>query len=449
MITENTCQSIIETALNHGKGKADGIEIRVGGDSVATSRFANNGMTQNQAPRSVAISVRAIVNGRQARLSADTLSHDQVRQLVDNTIAAAKLLEADPKLLPLVSPQELPPLQEVNRFNNETAEFTPDDRASAVSSIISVGKEANLSAAGTFTSGYGLSALANSQGLYRFHKESSAGCSITMSAKNSTGWAKAEAPMLKQFDAQAMARSAAYKASASADPQDIDPGHYTVILEPAAVLDLLGYLWADFSATSHIDKLSCFLGKVGQKVLGENITITDDVYHPLQSGEPYDGEGVPRQVVKLVDKGVIANLVYGRRAAKIMGAEPTGHGYEEPTTEGEAPSNIVVQGGDTSLTEMIATTDRGILLTRVWYVREVDPTKKIVTGMTRDGTFLVENGKVKHGVKNLRFNESIIDLLTRVVALGPSVRAAGEEGGPAVVPPMKVAYFNFESTTKF
>src|SRR5262249_17679927 len=134
---------------------------------------------------------------------------------------------------------------------------------------------------------------------------------------------------------------------------------------------------------------------------------------------------------------------------KEFGVEPTGHGLIEPNAEGEFPSNIVVEGGTTSLDEMIRTTDRGVLLTRVWYVREVDPEHKIVTGMTRDGTFLVENGKITHGVKNLRFNESLLEMLNRVIALGPSVRAAGEEVSPGVVPPMKVAYFNFESTTKF
>jgi predicted Zn-dependent protease len=246
-----------------------------------------------------------------------------------------------------------------------------------------------------------------------------------------------------------MAERAAHKAVASADPVEIDPGHYTVILEPSAVLDLCGGLWYDFTGTSYEDKLSCFLNKLGKQALGRNITIYDDAYHPLQDGEPFDGEGMPRKKVCLVDKGVVKNLVYGRRSAKHFGVEPTGHGEPEPNSMGEYPENIVIEGGNTTLDDMIRTTDRGILLTRVWYVREVDPSSKIVTGMTRDGTFLIEHGKIKSGVKNLRFNESIIDMLSRVEALGPAVRAAGEETGPAVVPAMKVAFFNFESTTKF
>jgi predicted Zn-dependent protease len=270
-----------------------------------------------------------------------------------------------------------------------------------------------------------------------------------MCAENSTGWAKAQSPLGKNLDIRAMAERAAKKAVASANPIEINPGHYTVILEPSAVLDLCSDLWYDFTGTSVLDKLSCFRDKLGQQALGKNITIYDDVYHPLQDGEPFDGEGMPRKKVCLVDKGVIKNLVYGRRSAKEFGVEPTGHGAREPSSLGEYPENIVVEGGDTSLEEMIRTTDTGILLTRVWYVREVDPTSKIVTGMTRDGTFLIEGGKISRGVKNLRFNESLIDMLNRVEALGLAVRAAGEESSPAVVPAMKVAYFNFESTTKF
>ncbi|MBX9723064.1 MAG: hypothetical protein K2X81_16805, partial [Candidatus Obscuribacterales bacterium] len=193
----------------------------------------------------------------------------------------------------------------------------------------------------------------------------------------------------------------------------------------------------------------CFLDQVGKKILGPNINITDDVFHPLQSGSFFDGEGLDRQKVELVKNGVIQNLVYGRRSAKHFNTNATGHGLPEPTTMGEHPVNLVVAGGNNSLEQIISGTERGVLLTRVWYVREVDPSSKIVTGMTRDGTFLVENGKIKHGVRNLRFNQSLIEMLNNVTQLGMPVRSAGEESFPAVVPAMKIADFNFASTTKF
>lgn len=449
MITKKQAKKIIDLALAHAKGKADAAEVIVSSSEVATSRFANNGMTQNQAPSSTGVSVRVLVDGRQARLSVNDTSAKAVRQLVDNAIVIAKLLEKDPELLPLYQPECSGNGSQISRFDRKTAAFSPVARASAISKVIAVARAQKLNGAGIFSSGASVLAIGNSAGLFEFHQETEAECSITMTAPDSSGWAKAHNPAVSLIDAQAMAGRAADKALTSRSPSEIDPGKYTVILEPSAVLDLLGFLWYDFAGTSHLDQLSCFLNKVGQKLLGDNITISDDAFHPLQAGSPFDGEGLPRTAVKLVENGVIKNLVYGRRSAAKFGVKPTGHGVTEPSSMGEYPVNIVVEGGSTSLDEMIASTDKGILLTRVWYVREVDPATKIVTGMTRDGTFLVEGGKVKQGVKNLRFNVSLIEMLNNVVALGPSQRTAGEESFPAVVPAMKVNNFNFASTTRF
>jgi predicted Zn-dependent protease len=158
---------------------------------------------------------------------------------------------------------------------------------------------------------------------------------------------------------------------------------------------------------------------------------------------------MPRRAVPLVERGVLKNLVYARPTAKKMNTEPTGHGFLLPNEYGEAPMNLVFAGGDTSLEEMIAATERGVLVTRLWYIREVDPYEKIVTGMTRDGTFYVEGGKVKHAVRNLRFNQSLKEMLNQVEQLGPAVRAAGEESFEMVVPPMRVANFHFTEVTKY
>ena len=215
------------------------------------------------------------------------------------------------------------------------------------------------------------------------------------------------------------------------------------------MLDLVGFLFYDFAATSVLDKRSCLTGRIGQRVFGDNITIWDDAYHALQSGPPHDGEGVPRQKVLLVDRGVPKNLVYARATAKKMKAKATGHGFSLPNEYGEAPMNLVFSGGDSSIEEMIQSTERGILVTRLWYIREVDPYEKILTGMTRDGTFLIENGKVSGGVRNFRFNESVIEMLSNVEMMGPAVRAAGEESFEMVVPPMKVRDFHFSEVTKF
>lgn len=448
MITEKQAAKIIDLAIAHGRGRCDGIEVSVTSSSVATSRFANNGMTQNQAPDSSSISVRVQVDGRQARLSADRLGARDIRQLVERAIEAARLLEPDPEMLPMAA-ETGTPAQARSRFDRKTAAMTADDRAAAIRSIVVVAEKHGLTAAGVYSSGSWLSALGNSAGLRVCHRETEAECSITMVAADSTGWAKEHSVRASDIDTKAMAERAAEKALASASPIDIEPGRYTVVLEPSAVLDLLGFLWYDFTATSHSDQLSCLIGRVGQKVFGENITIEDDASHPLQAGAPFDGEGLARQRTKLVEAGTVKSLVYGRRSAKKFGVKPSGHGVSEPSPAGEYPVNLVVSGGQTPVAEMIAGTERGLLLTRVWYIREVDPVTKILTGMTRDGTFLIEDGRVRCGVKNLRFNVSLIELLNNVLALGPSTRTAGEETFPSVVPAMKVAGFNFTSTTTF
>ncbi len=246
------------------------------------------------------------------------------------------------------------------------------------------------------------------------------------------------------------------KSLQSVEPGEIAPGKYTAILEPAAVVDLLAYLWSDFTGTSHIDQLSWELtDKVGKKVFDQRINIVDDAQHPLSTGCPFDGEGISRQRVALVTNGVLKNLVHGRRSANSFGLAPTGHGLGEPSPVGEYPLNLIVesdQNTKATVADMIASVgpgQRAVLLTRAWYVREVDPSTKLLTGMTRDGTFLVEDGKVVKALKNLRFNVSVLDLLNNVLVLGQPVVTAGAEGfPPAVIPPLMVKDFNFTEVTQ-
>ncbi|HKD64680.1 MAG TPA: metallopeptidase TldD-related protein, partial [Candidatus Acidoferrales bacterium] len=172
-------------------------------------------------------------------------------------------------------------------------------------------------------------------------------------------------------------------------------------------------------------------------------------FDPLQKGAPFDGEGTPRQKVLLVDRGVPKNLVYARASARAARRKPTGHGFALPNEYGEAPMNLVLSGGDSSVEKMVASTDRGLLVTRLWYIREVDPYEKVMTGMTRDGLFLVENGKLTHALRNFRFNQSLIEMLNHVELMSPAVRATGEESFEMVVPAMKIGNFHFSEVTKF
>ncbi len=461
MLNESQCRKIIDAAIKHAlsfasKKKPIEVEVSITGSNLATSRFANNEMTQNQAPDSNIVAVRLLRDGRQARLETLDLSESGIERLVESALEAVKLLESDEDVLALVSAKVMPKKgkEASSRYDLATAELTALDRAAAVAKIIKQAEDQDVSAAGIYCSGASYLAIGNSNGLFQYHQESTAACSITATADGATSWVLNHAPTASEVNTEVLAERVINRAKQARMPEDLPPGKYLAILEPAAVIDLLSYLWWDFSGTSHIDKLSCLLDKVGEKVFGDNITIVDDVTDKNQCGCPFDGEGVPRQTITLVENGVIKNLVHSRLSAKKMQTKTTGHSMAQPSAMGEMPLNIVIEGGISSVEDMIKQVQgdqEAVLLTRVWYVREVDPSTKLLTGMTRDGTFLVKNGAVVKPVKNLRFNVSLLELLNNVIALGPSVRAAGAEGieVPAVVPAMMVKDFNFTEGTRF
>ena len=425
---------------------ADETEVEISTHTDALTRFANNTIHQNVAEQTLSISVRTVINGSTARASTNKTDEESLRRVIAAAASLAKNQPKNPDLLPMLGREKY---QKVARHFAATAATTPQDRARAVTRVCRMAEKAKQTAAGIFSTGSSQSVMANSKGLFAKHDETDAEFSITILEENSSGWAKANSPDVRAVHPDELAESASRKSADSRQPREVAPGHYTAILSPSAVLDLVGFLFYDFAGTSVLDKRSCLMGRMGKKIFGDNITIWDDAYHPLQSGAPFDGEGLPRQKVLLVDRGVPKNLVYSRATAKKMKVKPTGHGFSLPNEYGEAPMNLVFAGGDKSVDDMIRSTERGILVTRLWYIREVDPYEKILTGMTRDGTFLVENGRVAGGIRNFRFNQSIIETLANVEMLGPAVRAAGEESFEMVVPAMKVHDFHFSEVTKF
>jgi predicted Zn-dependent protease len=426
--------------------EADETEVDIGAVTDALTRFANNTIHQNVAEQNLTVSVRTVVDGRTARATTNKTDDESLRRVVRAAADLARFQPKNPDLLPMLKQQKT---QKVARFFTPTATATPAERARAVARVCKATASAKQTAAGIFSTAMVETAFANSRGYFAHYEQTRAEFSVTIMEKDSSGWAKANSPNIADIDSDALGASASRKAAASRGPKEIPPGRYTVILEPAAVLDLVGFLFYDFAGTAVLDQRSMFNKRIGTKLFGENITIWDDVYHPLQLGTPFDGEGVPREKVLLVDRGVPRNLVYSRATAKKMKKKPTGHGFSLPNEYGEAPMNLVFTGGKASVDEMVRSTDRGILVTRLWYIREVDPYEKILTGMTRDGTFLVENGKISGGIRNFRFNQSMIEMLSNVEMLGEAVRAAGEESFEMVVPAMKVREFHFSEVTKF
>jgi PmbA protein len=428
-----------------GLGVAEVEAIVASGDQALT-RFANNAISQNVAEKSSYLSVRAAIDGRTARASTNRLDAASIRAVVEEAVALTRLCEPDPELLPMAAPESYP---EVRRHFEATGKATPEERALAVAEAIAVVEAAGQTAAGIYSTGESTFALLNSRGVSAWYAESLARFSITAMAGDSSGWAKGSACYHGDLHPVELAHAAARKTAQSAAPRELEPGRYTVILEPAAVLDLVGQMFGDFSATAIRDGRSFLNDRIGKKLFGENITIVDDVAHPRQAGAPFDGEGVARRPLMLVEAGVVRDIAYCRSAAARAGVAPTGHGFPLPNEYGEAPANIVIAGGDSSVEEMLAGTGRGILVTRLWYIREVEPYEKIFTGMTRDGTFLVEDGRVVAGVRNFRFNQSLIEMLSNVEALSEPVRASGEESFDMVAPAMKVGRFNFTEVTRF
>jgi predicted Zn-dependent protease len=448
---------------------ADETEVLFSGNDFALTRFANNTIHQNVADENHMVSVRSVLGGRTARASTNKFDDDSLRRVVESSEALAKVQHPDPDLLPMPDSKEaagsasgsVRATEPPSRYYEQTAAITPELRAAGVKKIVEVAEKHKLTAAGIFSSSESVEGIFNSRGLSDWHTQTLAEVSITMLGADSSGWQKANSPDVAKLDPLAMAEIAAKKALDSAHPAEIPAGKCIVILEPAAVLDIVGFMFWDYSGTAILDERSFLSGRIGTQLFGENITIWDDVTHPLQTGSPFDGEGMRRLRVPLVENGVVKRVVYARGTAvsmknseykdKVGPVEATGHGFVLPNEMGEMPLNIVFAPPQNpqTLDQMIASTERGVLVTRLWYIREVDPYEKIVTGMTRDGTFLVENGKVQRGLRNFRFNQSLIHMLSEVEAMSMPVRSCGEESFDMVVPAMKVRDFNFTEVTKF
>jgi predicted Zn-dependent protease len=444
-------ESILKKALSFSK--ADEMEAFVGGGSYSLTRFANNIIHQNVNEKRYQLSVRSVFGKRTGRAVTNKFGDSDIESVVRTSETVARAQPELSELLPVPEPQRY---TEVKAFDDETASFSPEARASAVAKAVELCKKNGLEAAGYFSSGYGSLgsygevaplAVANSRGLFAYHCGTQASFSITTISDDSSGWGEASAWRVSDIDVPELASVAVEKAKASSKPTSIEPGRYTVILEPAAVAELLTYMaWFGFGALQVQEGRSFMSGKIGEQTFGPDVHIYDDVYHDLLRGSPLDSEGMPVQRVPIAEKGVLRGPVHDRATAAKEGAQSTGHGLlPAPNTLGPQTASVVMEvENGVPFEELIKGTEKGVLVTRFWYVNVVDPMKVILTGMTRDGTFLVENGKVKTGIKNFRFNESVIELLNKIETMSVPVRS-----GPCVVPGLVAREFNFSSGTEF
>jgi len=351
MLNQDQAAELFKRIRKHST--ADEVEVLFYGGKSALTRFANNTIHQNVAEENYAVSVRTVFAGRTARATTNKFDDESLRRVVEASESLAKVQHPDPDLLPMPHAGESPAATQArpSRHFAQTAALTPELRADAVRKIVSVAARHKLTAAGIFSSSESVEGIFNSRGLSGWHSQTSSEISITMLAGDSSGWQKANYPDVSQQDPSALAEIAAQKALESARPREIAPGKYTVILEPAAVLDMVGFMFFDFGGLSILDQRSFLNNRAGTQIFGRNLNIWDDVAHPLQSGAPFDGEGIPRQRVQLVENGVVKRLVYARSTAekmkhseykdKLGPIAATGHGFPLPNEMGEAPMNKI------------------------------------------------------------------------------------------------------------
>lgn len=425
---------------------ADETEVIVSDEASGLTRFTRNSIHQNLAEQDTAVRIRAVVGSRCGVTQTNDLSDRALEKALARAIEMAHLAPEDPSAEHLA--KNAAPPAPAGAYAQQTAAATPADRAGMVRAIFDRAERDGLWAAGYVTTGRGGVTVANSRGTLSSFDETTAKLNIKQNGPDSTGYAESVANDVAALDAANAASVAAEKAVGSRSPTSVDPGEWTVIIEPAAFGELIAYLSEHFSAQS-LDEGSSFLSEgFDRKVAADGVTISDDVGHPLAPAMPFDFEGTPTQRVVLIERGVAKNVVTDSLYARKLGRPNTGHALPAPNAYGPQAMHLVIEPGSKSTAELIANTKRGLLISRFWYIRTVDQRKAIVTGMTRDGTFLIEDGRVTRGVHNLRFNQSILGALEHVEFSNEQARTEGF-GFSIVTPTAKIERFHFSSTTAF
>ena len=438
VMPRDMAQTLIEKVTK--MSKADDIQVNVNSGYQADVRFAANQMSTSGGVVNGSIAVTSTFGKKHATAVTNDVTDDALQRAVTQSESLAKLSPDDPEVMPPLGAQTYLP---VNGYFESTANLTPADRARAALTALEPARKAgDLKAAGFIVVNAGANAVGNRNGLFAYNRSTNANYTLTVRTDDGTGsgWAGGEHPDWKQIDFAGMAARAIDKARLSRNPVAIEPGRYTVILEPQAVGDLVQLMGFALNARTADEGRSAFAkpgggNKIGEKIVDSRVTIFSDPQDPQLLSQPYDGQGMPLSRQVWVENGVLRQLFYTRFWGQKQGKPATGF-----------PSSIKLVGGNASIEDMIKSTARGILVTRLWYLRPVDPRTILYTGLTRDGTFLIENGKISKAIKNFRFNESPLFLLGNVEEIGRSVRIGGtEQGGPVVMPAIKAKDFNFTS----
>ena len=443
MIDPDRARRLAEVAL--AASGAEATEVAISATEQALNRFTHEHPVQNVHRQEVSIAVRVHEGGRQGKASTGTPTEDAVRRTVERARAAARLAPAQ-ELAPMPGQPSGYRLRGGGPLRSD-----PEAAAGTVGRIAETARGADCRVTGIHHGCSTLRLVANSAGLLVHDWDTVAQVSVSAFKDDGAGWAFSNGSKHEALDAPDVARRAVHKAVASRAARAVPPGRYTVVLEPAAVSSLLLFTASHgFGAQQVTDGCSFLVGKLGEPVFGANVSVADDAHHPLTVGPVFDGVGMPRQRVALVEGGVARNLVHDQVTAHRAGCASTGHAQPQPSRDGPYAGNLVLEPAQAGSAELIRGVKRGLLVTQFHYSNVVEPTQLTLTGMTRNGTFLIENGEIVGAVKNMRYTESLVEAFKRVSGIGgdPTL-ASALFGGWAVVPSVRIEEFGFSSGTEF
>lgn len=401
------------------------------------SRFAVNEITSSSEVETLSLSVSIQIGKRSAVATTNQLDDRSIDNVVGRAQRMARLAPENPEAMPVLGKQKYRPVPKAS--DPATASFTPAARAKAVETMLAAAKGANVTIAGFYEHDQYVRAVATSAGLTAAHTWTQASLSCTARTPDGTGsgWAGAKSNKVADLDVALLAKTAVDKAATSAKPHRLEPGKYTVVLEPAAVANMIDEMTGAFGAR-RADEGRSFMTKagggtkLGEKLFPDSITLRSDPYDPALAGQPFDGDGLPLAATTWIDRGTITALRYDRYWAKKQGTKPTGYS-----------NSWILEGGKATRDELIKGVKRGVLITRFWYIRDLDPQTILLTGLTRDGTFLIENGAITAPVNNFRFNESPVQMLAKCDGLTAGVLTEGWR-----VPALRTHEFNLASISE-
>jgi predicted Zn-dependent protease len=449
MIGRDKILSLLSSVL--AKSEADQTEaLYIGGESGLT-RFANSAIHQNVSERNSRVYFRAVLGKKVGVASTNSFVREDLEKAIADATEIARNQRENPHFPGLPGGREIVKL---DTYFDQTAGFSPTQRAEAVKKIFDRAQTSGLTAAGSFSTGYSEIAAVNTNGVACYQPLSSAYLNLIVMGENSSGFADQLSREVGQIDFEGLSEAAIKKCADSKDPKQVEPGEYQVILEPSALAALVEWMnYIGFGSKSFQEETSFLSNRIGQKIMGDNVTMYDDGMDRSGIAFPFDLEGVPKQKVMLIEEGVARGVVYDSIYANKEDKKSTGHALTPDSSDGPYALNIFIQGGDSSVEEMIGSTEKGILVTRFHYINGLlDTTNAVLTGMTRDGTFWVEDGKIKHGIKNLRFTDSMLKAFSNVKQISKDRKAVAswwEDVGCIVAPAMLIDKFKFTGKTEF